>query len=338
MRRFSRVAIASSVCVLIFCLVGVYFILRVSGKNDQELVVSDWGDLPPGTMVSRPISIPNPTSRPHTIKRITKDCACVVEQGDCQSIPAKQTVRLDIQLKLPSLQESIQHWLQVFYEQTQESTLVLITGTVAGWVEIDRPTIDFSEVVAGSTAQQILNVKVKKPWPARKRSVRLELEHGKVIAEEPGENGKSVKYRLEFSPKADAQPGECRGELTLRWTGQHDKLVRVPCAGKVVSRWSLDPDQVFFGVVPKGSKRQIDFRVHDRKGSPESVLWRATITHNLNPCFEVRSRRVSPDSLEVAVALTTSKETPTGLLGGKIDIPRPGQCGFPQRNGAPFVQ
>ena len=168
MRRFSRVAIASSVCVLIFCLVGVYFILRVSGKNDQELVVSDWGDLPPGTMVSRPISIPNPTSRTRTIKRITKDCACVVEQGDCQSIPAKQTVRLDIQLKVPSLQESIQHWLQVFYEQTQESTLVLITGTVAGWVEIDRPTIDFSEVVAGSTAQQILNVKVKEPWPAAK--------------------------------------------------------------------------------------------------------------------------------------------------------------------------
>ena len=87
MRRFSRVAIASSVCVLIFCLVGVYFILRVSGKNDQELVVSDWGDLPPGTMVSRPISIPNPTSRNRTIKRITKNCAASWNTGFASRYP-----------------------------------------------------------------------------------------------------------------------------------------------------------------------------------------------------------------------------------------------------------
>ena len=46
------------------------------------------------------------------------------------------------------------------------------------------------------------------------------------------------------------------------------------------------------------------------------------------PVFEVRSRRVSPDSLEVAVALTTSKETPTGLLGGKSDLLGPDNVVF----------
>lgn len=290
------------------------------GQRRGEVVDCDLGDVAPNMNIQRTIQIPNRTGHRLSIRSITRDCNCVVLEVTPLAVEPGGSFDLRLQYLTPALAGPFQQVIGVNYYETAVPTLVLLSGTVGAWVQVDPAEIDFSDVCAGSTASREVLVRTLEPWPSSRRAVELSLEHGELMMDEAGDGAHQFKCRVRFSPPAGAPKREVRGELVLRWRGRDDRVIRVPCTGRVVFPLQAEPEAAFFGLVPRTEARGLKITVQRNACGRGVDLGACTVKHDLGAAFRVETSMPSNSTRMISLEVHGQRTGARGFLQGRIEL------------------
>ncbi len=287
----------------------------------MELLECDLGELPPETKVVRTIPLTNTTQQPLTIRSVQRDCLCVAEALNDRQILPGQTIQMRIEYLTPALPGRVEHAIRIEYHETDNTTVVLLSGVVGGWADVRPAELDFGDVCLGEASEREVAIRLREPLPLREATAVVDLEHAKLVHSAVDQAAKVLRYRLRFEPPPSAICKDYRGDLVVDWPTRNGRQVRVPCMGRAVPRWDAEPPAAFFGVVLAGEKRRLDIRLRARAAvtqAPVSQAWR--LQSRLDTCFKATLATGTGPNAVVSVSLDAAAANTRGFVGGELAI------------------
>ena len=320
-RRIRKSVVPTAACLLPVCAALLYRMLpdEASQPPRREVIECDLGDVPPGTKIDRVVKIRNHTHQTRSVKSIIQHCSCfsALKLSRNQPPPGEHC-ELMFQLASPTARGRIEQTLDVTYHERLPPTVIVVRGTVGGWVDVDRDKIDFAEVCVGKTAEQDLVIDLTEAWPESERAAELLMEHGTIVSARQEADKKRLIYRLAFAPPNEAAGNEFTGELVLRWRDRPERVLRGPCVAKAVTPWTANPSHAFFGIVGRDDSRRIELKIRPR--AIDGELPPCKVNHVLGPEFEVQSSTSAVGDMIVSVFLHPKEATKCGYLTGEITL------------------
>ncbi len=310
--------------VLLSLLLGVSTVFLVGNAKPEarNLIDVDLGEVIPGAKIEKTITVPNKSSKLLTIKSVTTDCSCIMQEVDRKTVLPGESAQVRVQYLTPQTRGETQHILEVKYEGKASPTTILLHGTVGAWASVEPLAIDFATVSAGESVRREVLVKVKEPWPNSQRKVELLLDHGKIVQEDVHEDGMLQRYHISFSaPQTIKNIKEYRGELVVEWDKMAGRTLRIPCSAWVMPEWIASPDEAFFGVIKKGSKARVDIEVKRARGAHlESAHPDYELVHDLGSEFRIETSLSSADSTVITIFLCVPPDAASGLRKGRVEL------------------
>lgn len=312
--------------LLIVTVGGVFLRLATKGvlpgigsDGDFQIIECQLGDVAPDSKIERTIRLPNPTRETLVIEKVTADCACLSRRLDADTIPPGGHSELHVVYATPAQRGRFEHKLLLCYAGVRRTTIVELTGTIGEWVHVDPQEVDFAEVCIGRWADRIVVVRVREPWPALEREAKLTIDHGKIASCEVSDGGRCLTYRLRFEPSA-AEEKNYRGEFLLMWKGRENGVTSLPCVGKAVYPYRATPNEVFFGVVPRGTQKQLEVNVRARLPEQVEEPPERRLIHTLGDEFKVTPIELDGQLFQISVLFAVGHDGTVGPRNGRIQV------------------
>ncbi len=162
-RRIARSTVLSVACLLPVSAALLYRALadEAGDTSEREVIECNLGDVAPGAKISHTVSIPNQSAEVRTVKAITKDCTCLSLELTAKRIQPGGEEELNVEYSTPTHRGPIEHVLNVAYNDSPASTVIIVTATVGAWVELDQDEIDFAAVCVGDEVQKDVVLEVR---------------------------------------------------------------------------------------------------------------------------------------------------------------------------------
>jgi hypothetical protein len=173
---------------------------------------------------------------------------------------------------------------------------------VAGWIIEPPADVDFGNVLPGVTVERQICLETKDSWPISEREVELRLEQAAIRPQAAPVAPRRFCSVLSFSPPIDAECRDYRGELHIQWKGHVERTIRIPCIARVVPPWTPSPATALFGIVPSGTTKRVEIRLHRIKESSAARAADLRVTHNLESILDVGLTVASEDDALLSIA------------------------------------
>lgn len=284
----------------------------------------DLGDLPAGGDVENVVDIPNPTRNPLTVKSLLVDCSCLSKRIEPRVIPPGQSAKLIVNYKAAPTPGPVSRRIDVSYEEVNTVTTVALKGVIAGWLTEAPRTLDFGPVLAGRTAVRQFQIRTQDPWPDDQRNLDLHFDDASLqIVPQSDSRSDQFTIAVTFASKPDAPLGKRLGELSIRWDGMKDRLIRLPCTAQIVAPWKPTPATAVFGVVSADDSPEIVIRLERHQESDVYSSSELRVEHNLKDLLSAELKPVSDDRAEIVLTLSSPSESAReGVVEGQVNVLR----------------
>ncbi len=149
------------------------------------------------------------------------------------------------------------------------------------------------------------------------------LGSDKVISAQDAGDGTLHRFRLTFSPPAGAAGTDHDGWITFAAAVRDDRL-RIRCRASVLSRISVSPPDVFFGLVPPGAIKKCTVRLRFHDAELQRSAADLTVTTDLGSEFKANLRRdANSGEVMLSVEIVRSTNDRPGVHSGSLKINAP---------------
>jgi len=275
----------------------------------------DFGKVLAGRKITHAYKFRNVGNADLVIKKVTTSCGCAAALPSKTVIPPGDTGRIEVVFDTTLRARLQSKSIKVTTNDPRNETVrLLIEGHVTPIVEADPNYIGFSSSIRRGTGA----VKRAKLFTTLKRRFQITQARsnvpGIVVAYTPYERGKEKGYVLTVQLKADAEPGEYSGRITINLDHPQMETYDLPFYAKVWGYVLPEPPYFVFGQIDKGEEAQKVVML-SRLDRPFKV----TSVRTPEGPFEVETKSLE-GGMKAEVVLKVRRDAPAGRLTGKVVI------------------
>lgn len=312
---------ATTLATVLVVIVAVFFRREVSSSPGTDAMAEfvDLGEVTPGAQLSEVLRLPNRSSQTLTIRNISRDCVCLVDEILKKTAAPGDFFEVRLSYLAQKLRGEFKHTIQLYFEEIPEAYAVFIHGRVGGWVTVEPERLRIEGILGQPISGTITAIPVE-PWPLTELDV--ECSNPSFRVQPKAIDPHRIVVTVSIVPEARLELGNHTGEVTLSWRGK-DRFLVLPVEVNLFPRFQSIPTQVVFDA-PRDSGGEFTLDIRDRLPPTDGKRLPIRLrTVDLPPSFvaEFGSPPATHEDKQKVKLRLGANAVPSGtFLNGRVEI------------------